>query len=322
MGVDLFFVLSGFLVGGLLVQELMKTGTIDVKRFLARRMLKIWPAYYFYVIFQIVIRRHPLNTFWWQNLLNIQNYAGTSLDHTWSLAVEEHFYLLLPFMLLWIYQSRYRSRLEPVLIAACGMILCGRIITYSVAGVSHMQWRTHDRVDSLLFGVLLAHMLYSSKHRFARIVLCRLPLCVLSILVFVISFFESHAAPYMATFGYTANYIGFGALMLLLYGYDGWIIHTKPYKLVVWIGRYSYGIYLWHLSVRTPLEKLAHKLPPSCAWIFLFAMQYVAAILLGAIATKLIELPMLKIRDRLFPRGVAQPPPHSALVEAAPAHAG
>jgi peptidoglycan/LPS O-acetylase OafA/YrhL len=110
--------------------------------------------------------------------------------------------------------------------------------------------------------------------------------------------------------------------MLLLYGYDGWIIHTKPYKLVVWIGRYSYGIYLWHLSVRTPLEKLAHKLPPSCAWIFLFAMQYVAAILLGAIATKLIELPMLKIRDRLFPRGVAQPPPHSALVEAAPAHAG
>src|SRR5215475_6175188 len=84
MGVDLFFVLSGFLVGGLLIQEITRTGEIQAGRFLLRRMLKIWPPYYFYILFQIILQRHPLQSFVWQNVLNIQNYAGTSLSHTWS----------------------------------------------------------------------------------------------------------------------------------------------------------------------------------------------------------------------------------------------
>lgn len=311
MGVDLFFVLSGFLVGGLLVQELAKSGNIRVGRFLLRRMFKIWPAYYFYILFQIVTRRHPLNTFCWQNLLNIQNYAGTSLNHTWSLAVEEHFYLLLPIVLLWIYRNRYTgTHVIRVLLSICAVVLLIRTISFFVTGPAGLQWDTHTRLDSLLFGVVLSYAMYASRSRFDRLLAMRWLLSALSVLVFVVGVFSgSRESAYMSTLGYTVNYICFGALMLLIYGYQGSLIRTPIYAATAWIGRYSYGIYLWHLSVREPAAKLCARLPTSIGWIVLFVVQYAAAIVLGVLVTKLVEFPMLRVRDRLFPRGVAEPPP-------------
>ena len=114
-GVDLFFVLSGFLVGGLLLAEIKRSGKADAKRFLIRRGFKIWPTYYVYLL------ALPLLQIWggetrfvdaalWSlraNLLHLQNYwlSGSAFStlpnyisprpHTWSLAVEEHFYLAL-----------------------------------------------------------------------------------------------------------------------------------------------------------------------------------------------------------------------------------
>jgi peptidoglycan/LPS O-acetylase OafA/YrhL len=311
MGVDLFFVLSGFLVGGLLIQEITHTGHIRVGRFLVRRMLKIWPAYYFYILFQIIVRRHPLHSFVWQNLLNIQNYVGTSLSHTWSLAVEEHFYLLLPFVLLWIYRRQsLRVRIESILIGVCAAVLCIRVVTFPLVGAVRLQWETHTRLDGLLFGVLLSHVLYASRERFDRILRHRAILAVLSVSVFLLGLVTTESA-YMPTVGYTVNYLCFGAFTLLIYGYHGWLVQTSLYRAIAWIGRYSYGIYLWHLSVREPLLHMAERLPQSFAWFPLLVAQYAAAIVLGVIVTKLIEFPVLRLRDHLFPRGVAQLPPEN-----------
>jgi peptidoglycan/LPS O-acetylase OafA/YrhL len=311
IGVDLFFVLSGFLVGGLLVQEWMKSGTIRIGRFLVRRMFKIWPAYYFYIFFQIAVHRHALSTFWWQNLLNIQNYAGTSLNHTWSLAVEEHFYLLLPVVLLWIHRNRYtRSHIIQTLICLCIAVLIIRTASYIADGPGMSQWETHTRLDSLLVGVLLSHFMYNSRRQFDKLLERRLLLTFLSILVFAIALFSAgHQSAYMSTVGYTVNYICFSALLLLVYGYQGALIRTPVYRATAWIGRYSYGIYLWHLSVREPAVMLCSHLPSSVGWLALLIVQYAAAITLGVLVTKLVEFPMLRVRDRLFPRGVAEPPP-------------
>jgi peptidoglycan/LPS O-acetylase OafA/YrhL len=311
MGVDLFFVLSGFLVGGLLVQEWMKSGTIRIRRFLVRRMFKIWPAYYFYILFQIIVQRHALSTFWWQNLLNIQNYAGTSLSHTWSLAVEEHFYLFLPVVLLWIHRNRHtRNHVILTLISLCIAVLVIRTASYVAIGPGMSQWETHTRLDSLLFGVVLSYFMYNSRHQFDDLLRRRLLLIFLSVLVFAIALVSAgHQSAYMSTAGYTVNYICFSALLLLVYGYQGALIRTPPYRAMAWIGRYSYGIYLWHLSVREPAFKLCSQLPASVGWLALLIVQYAAAIALGVVVTKLVEFPMLRVRDRLFPRGVAQPPP-------------
>jgi peptidoglycan/LPS O-acetylase OafA/YrhL len=109
VGVDLFFVLSGFLVGGLLFAEYRARGAVRVGRFFVRRAFKIYPAFYVFLAFLIIwgvfqefagvapwVDVKPLS---WRNLLGetlfLQNYVGQLQGHTWSLAVEEHFYVLL-----------------------------------------------------------------------------------------------------------------------------------------------------------------------------------------------------------------------------------
>src|SRR5437899_9939924 len=105
--VDLFFVLSGFLIGGLLFRELRSRSSLDVGRFIIRRGFKIWPSYFMFLAGICLIRVFLLHEPWHHlrllkpNLFHIQNYAGAVYaPHTWSLAVEEHFYLALPFLLV------------------------------------------------------------------------------------------------------------------------------------------------------------------------------------------------------------------------------
>ncbi|MCW1916485.1 acyltransferase [Luteolibacter sp. GHJ8] len=104
IGVDLFFVLSGFLVSGLLFREHDRSGRIDAKRFLIRRGFKIYPPFWLLILATVVLgalRGRGLE--WekiWAELLFVQNYFPGIWVHTWSLAVEEHFYLLLTFAFL------------------------------------------------------------------------------------------------------------------------------------------------------------------------------------------------------------------------------
>src|SRR5262245_57275931 len=112
IGVDLFFVLSGFLIGGLLFEEAKKTGDICLRRFWVRRAFKILPPYFVFLAVVALLwlfDGQPSVFDCWPNLLHAQNYLGTadfSVWHTWSLAVEEHFYLLLPLVLLFLGSAR------------------------------------------------------------------------------------------------------------------------------------------------------------------------------------------------------------------------
>ncbi len=306
VGVDLFFVLSGFLVGGLLVQELLKSEHIQIRRFLVRRAFKIWPAYYAYLLVQVVARKHPLHTFFWQNFLNIQNYAGTTLDHTWSLAVEEHFYLLLPPLLLWLYK-RAPSRIPMVLASICFAVLLERIVIVYGLGWGNPGLKTHARIDSLLFGVMLSWFFYTNRPAFDRFLRRKLLLCAVTLtgLAFIVWQSGADSLP-MASVGYTLNYLSLGSLLLLIYSYRGRFTKSALYQAIRWIGIYSYGIYLWHLSVREPIAHAVTHLPVGVRWTALFLGQYAAAIALGVLMTKLVEFPMLRAREHLFPRGEAK----------------
>src|SRR3954447_8053125 len=78
-GVDLFFVLSGFLMGRLVLGEHRRTGTFDGRRFSLRRILKLWPVLYLFLALHALFGAEPLGSYLWQNALHLQNYAGTSL---------------------------------------------------------------------------------------------------------------------------------------------------------------------------------------------------------------------------------------------------
>jgi peptidoglycan/LPS O-acetylase OafA/YrhL len=314
-GVNLFFTLSGFLVGGLLLRQYAQTGQIGARRFIVRRIFKIWPAYYVLIVFHAIAGRHPRDTFLWQNLTHMQNYFGTSIAQTWSLAVEEHFYLFLPALLIVLAHFRLRANaLIAVMAVLCAIVFGARC--YAVAGgdlVGAFNY-TQYRMDSLLIGVMLATV-YWMKPEIWRSVAAkkRWLFGVVALLVAWIAFATPHIA-LDESVGYTLQAIGYCALIVLVLEHSGGWRTTWVYRALAWLGVYSYGIYLWHSLALAPGDYLIHKasalgVPPLAAWPVVICAQFAIAILLGYLTTRAVEFPFLRLRDALFPdlRGAVVP---------------
>ena len=300
-GVDVFFVLSGFLVGGLLLKEYKLTGALRAKQFLLRRGLKIWPAYYFFLLVQVVGHKHPLHTFLVPNLLHLQNYLGTSISHTWTLSLEEHFYLVLCLAMALMAGAHWKPEkmLKAFLCAMCAVIAI-RCFTVYMGWPGAWEY-THNRLDSLLFGVVIATSYHFFPERFAYFTNRKWVLA--ATLAFAVTYhcvFTDEAT--RDSVGFTVLYIGYGALFLLVHSHSRRFNESLLFKWMAGIGVYSYGIYLWHNSVRAPLVQLSTYFPDVIRWQLLAASEYAAAILLGMATTMLIEWPFLKLRDRLFPQ--------------------
>jgi peptidoglycan/LPS O-acetylase OafA/YrhL len=171
IGVDLFFVLSGYLIGGQLLAPLARDRRIKLGRFFARRVLRIMPAYFVVLAIYFFLpswreyseMSQPL----WKFLLSVQNIAlhgGTAFSHAWSLAVEDQFYLALPFLLLFLYRRPRAAIIIPWLIIVGGILLRTFLAYRNLdeQGVSFrgfqawIYYPTWTRLDPLVFGVVLA----------------------------------------------------------------------------------------------------------------------------------------------------------------------
>jgi peptidoglycan/LPS O-acetylase OafA/YrhL len=335
VGVDLFFVLSGFLVGGLLFRELLSTGRMHIGRFMIRRGFKIWPSYYaflaFYLTYMIVVYRiSPLQSIYlltpW--LVHLQNYlsmpAALSPDlqywafnarHTWSLAVEEHFYLALPIVLLLL--SRFqtsRLRVFIPLIAGLLLSLCLALrIGYLLGapGATLPIEATHMRIDGLFFGVMIAYVYHFHKPLFTRV--AQWPWLMLGLGSALLVLPQVTDNIFLAGGpGYIALTLGAGMLLIgMMEGparsrIIGRFSRGMVARAIAFVGFYSYSIYLWHLSAGVFLANLLIKrgLLASYAearWLLAVAVYLGCAIGTGVVLGKLIEYPALALRDRLFP---------------------
>src|SRR5213592_452387 len=172
IGVDLFFVLSGYLIGGQLLAPLARDQRMNLGRFFARRALRIMPAYFVVLAIYFLLpswreyseMSQPL----WKFLLSIQNIAlhgGTAFSHAWSLAVEDQFYLALPFLLLFLYRRPSSAVIVPCLLVVGGIALRAFLAAQNPSidgGVSFrgfqawIYYPTWTRLDPLVFGVALA----------------------------------------------------------------------------------------------------------------------------------------------------------------------
>src|SRR3954466_2997627 len=130
IGVDLFFVLSGYLIGRQLLAPLARDRRINLGRFFARRALRIMPAYFAILAVYFLLppwREYPeMSQPLWKFLLSVQNIAlhgGTAFSHAWSLAVEDQFYLVLPLLLLVLYRRPRAAIITPCLIVIGGLVL-------------------------------------------------------------------------------------------------------------------------------------------------------------------------------------------------------
>jgi peptidoglycan/LPS O-acetylase OafA/YrhL len=302
-GVDLFFVLSGFLMGQLVLRERARTGAFDGRRFTARRMLRLWPVLYVFLAVYAFAGDDPVSSFLWQNALHVQNYAGSSLGHLWSLAVEEHFYLLLAvFFPLF---ARRRGSVRPlvavlVAVLVTSLALRGIAVAHGVSDV-RLQWRTQFRMDALAAGVLLAVLRLHAPAAFERVVSWRwLWAAATGAGVCFLSAVPKDSA-LGSVVGYTVAYLTGAAFLLLLHGAAwvpraGWL--TRPMAA---LGRHAYGIYVWHLLAARLVLDAVPGLDYDSATPAAQALKFGAAVTAGVLATLLLERPVLRLRERFVP---------------------
>jgi peptidoglycan/LPS O-acetylase OafA/YrhL len=328
VGVDLFFVLSGFLISGLLYSEYKKRGDISFRRFFIRRGLKIYPAFYVMLLAtfvgQLLFWHAPPQSFstYLREILFVQNYRYAIWGHTWSLAVEEHFYIMLALLLMLLArhspnrQDPFRRIPQIFVFVACACLAL-RILTITLTPpAKFLTWQvmnlTHTRIDALFFGVLLGYFYHfrpKSLTNFCRPLINRVALGILSAALLSCSFFLSRDDHLMLTFGLTFLYLGFGGLLVLCLK----VHNVLPGKVArfaekigtgcAYVGTHSYSIYLWHapfvVYVPVFLRKFLHiqLLGKAPLWSYVLG-----SCVLGIAMANLIELPVLRLRDRLFPR--------------------
>jgi peptidoglycan/LPS O-acetylase OafA/YrhL len=316
-GVMLFFTLSGYLVGGLLISEMRRHGSIDIKRFLVRRSLKIFPAYFLFLAYLLTMptlkATVPLSTLlsdYWANFLFLQNYVGSPAGHTWSLAVEEHFYLTLPLLLLAFIRFGLMGWIGPLCMLAPLAGTAVRMISAAMGDPNVHNFpeglgggATHLWIDGLLVGVGVRALAEFFPDRFAGLrpwrwpLLMAGPIMIATVALPMPTFMGVPLIRILPISAIAATAILIGVLHMRM---AGW----AP-SAVAWIGKYSYGIYLWHVTIIGFVTRVfVARIPgegQSAHWVIAVMAITLAAVLFGAFMSRVIEWPVLALRDRLFP---------------------
>jgi peptidoglycan/LPS O-acetylase OafA/YrhL len=320
IGVDLFFVLSGFLVSGLLFKEYRETRRLRVGLFLIRRGFKIYPSFYVLLLvsmFTTYLYSFPVPFSRTGSLgegLFLQNYIGAFWDHTWSLAVEEHFYLILSIIMIVLVNFGSNTK-EPFNFIPKLVLTFAIVILFLRVLISRFQpigeWGstlsyTHLRVDSLFFGLLISYYYAFKKDvllaRTRRwLWLCSVSICLTFLLPILFPLAHSR---FMYSFGFSLLYLGFGCLLLLCL-HPACKCNIKVIRKFSWLaylGRNSYSIYLWHMFSYNLAARIWSPTDSSPKLFFLRTMVYLfGSLLVGILATRAIEFPILRLRDRYFP---------------------
>ncbi len=320
IGVDLFFVLSGFLVSGLLFKEYQQTGKINGFRFLIRRGFKIYPVFYAFILFTILYKVTlnkpiPLNALAGE-LFFLQNYLGSFWNHTWSLAVEEHFYFILTF-LLWITSrtglTGNRKFFTGITLFIAITCLAQRVYFNTNELKIEYLYYSHFRFDSLFWGVFLSFQYHFNKENLQQFVIRYKHLLRL---IFIASisftpFIDERSSYFVRTIGFSLLYFGFGSLLLqfIFLRYDILLKKTKIsallYNILSTIGFYSYSVYIIHIMIALIATQLQAKFMLDNTLTFLFYL--LASVGSGMIISRTIEIPFLKLREKYFPKTETTP---------------
>ncbi len=329
IGVDLFFVLSGFLVSGLLFKEYIQFGNINVKLFLIRRGFKIYPIYYLiYPLYLIPLFFKNQIDFEgiFADLFFIQNYVkgwGYAYVASWSLAVEEHFYILFSIILWLVIKFKLfhsKENLERVgtiqikIFFFFSFVVCLVLRVYS--NLYHPDLiaknfvMTHLRIDSLLAGVFIAYLYYFEEKKTKSFFLNykkKFLFTVILLLGFT-PFLDPDKSFFVRTFGLTLLYVAF-SIVLCYFLFEEKIdsilnsfFSEKIVSLVAMIGVSSYSIYIIHTLVNIAVSYCnVYVFDKQLHQIFIFFLSTIASCLGGILMTKYLESYFLNLREQYFP---------------------
>lgn len=329
-GVDLFFVLSGYLIGNQIISSLAHNENICLKKFYARRFLRTLPNYYvilaIYFIFPSELGGKETASIW-EFLTFTQNLGlrpGQTFTHSWSLCIEEQFYIILPIVALLLVNFKKSLTLAWAVIA--GAIVAGMIfrgVTWLDHGGSamsgndyyqHIYYSSFARFDELLPGIAIAMLKNFHSEKYQNIlrrgnVLFLSGMSMVGIVLYLFyNFFDNSEYGFgflMSTFGYPLLATSFAILTLSALSTTS-ILHKLRLpgaeKLALW----SYAIYLAH----KPVFKLAIK--PLVAMgidtgsILGIVIIMAVSILGGWLLFRFVETPFMMLRERIYPSRTAE----------------
>ncbi|PJZ31062.1 acyltransferase family protein [Leptospira kmetyi] len=336
-GVDLSFVLSGFLISKGLLSDWNRNGSINFKQFYLKRTLRILPAYFFFITFSLVVSKFALKIAQqkglvlesyilsfglsnaWGDFVFLGNYFPGMNIHTWSLSIEEQFYLVFPLFCSLFLFKRIREQHRQFLL--WGLVLIptiARIVVYTTTTYplspeyfDEIYFPTHTRFDSLLMGVIAMDLFTNHKNLMDRLRQedrFYYPLLFL----FLLFLFTAHwvhqgtSGFFTQTFKYNLLNIGFaGILLLAVVRLENWLGRFFSMRIFVPVARLSFTIYLWHLVlIGVALSILGIKSEPSSDLTFFVQFTAVLGliVILSVPLYMLIEYPFQYLRTRMLPR--------------------
>ncbi|QBB71442.1 acyltransferase [Pseudolysobacter antarcticus] len=325
MGVDLFFVLSGYLIGSQLLKPLSRGQPLALADFYLRRAFRVLPA--FFVVLALyfcwpAFREAPGIQPTWQFVTFTVNFLidyqhNKAFSHVWSLCVEEHFYLVFPWLAWWLTRRPSLRKVVIVCIGlvAAGMLLRGYVWVHELAPlrdlddgrfgqhfVEDIYYPTYMRLDGLLAGVVLATIKIYRPIWWQRAQQNANALLLFGIVVVATSIivFQDRSGLLATVIGYPL--LSFGLMLLVAAGADtqGWLGRIRM-PGAGWLAMVSYSLYLTHKAVYKLIENtFGTSLQDQT--LLAFAVYAAASLLVAALLHYAVERPFLRLRETLFAR--------------------
>lgn len=271
-GVSIFFLLSGFLITTLLINEKKRNGTISFTKFYIKRFFRIIPPFYFYIFYIFYFSKvDPSPTtlelfsallFLWNYILETENwYYG----HSWSLSIEEQFYIVWPYFV-----KNYKFSIHKLILACILVSPLLRVFTYYFIPEyrSRISILFHTRVDMLMFGCYLAFLKEIQIKYFFNFIkkfkLTYFSIFFLTVLSPVLRYL--FAGKFLMTIGYSLEGISILIIFISIFNLtsDQFYYRVLNSKVLTHIGSLSYGLYIWQQYF------LSHSLDISGFYRFLF----------------------------------------------------
>lgn len=327
-GMDLFFVLSGFLIGSILIHSMQGAGVRGIGRFYLRRIFRTFPSYW--LVLTIVSLIGPLSHMQRQNLIleytYLTNFAPLwpgeiVMVWGWSLALEEQFYLSVPALFMLLYRLKSDLGRVSVLLVLAATALLLRLFVYLYWGPwsyllyrGAVYFRTPTRIDTLVAGILLAYVHHRWKNELDRWMAVPLHrgLVALGVLACLWPLLEPamfgpqyYVVIHVLLWGTVTSAMYFGLVLLLLHGPSGAVTDFLSRPIFRKLATLGYGVYLVHIPVCerivVPLADLmrARGVPAGGVWTASLVALMLASTAVAYVLHLLVEKPSLWVRSRV-----------------------
>lgn len=313
IGVSFFFVLSGFLITYILLYEKKKTNSISLKNFFARRILRIWPLFYAMIFFAF-ISQYGLDVFniphthegytpnWIASIFFAENYKmmqtgsfpdGAPLRVMWSLCIEEHFYVLWGIALYLTPSNK-----TPYLILTSIVVANLTRFIYTYFNIAHIDVFSH--FDYFAYGAIPAYLFMSGKKHMRQVEKIPLYVKYLVFLITLISVFVIPSLHFYFLDYLSPSILGILFSLTILFTLGNNSIHIKDDWWFSKLGKYTYGLYLFHTIIILFLIQVSSLLDLNLSWIVLAIIALLLTIIVSAISYHLYEKQFLKLKRYFY----------------------